>query len=141
MAKLTYEELNITEPEEGVIEFEVLPEHLKLLRSAYVAYQETENGWGTFQVNEKTPYGSKHILRDVTAILGPYEETPPNAVEYFKALHKGAAMALQIFLKTGKFKAAKYRTNKYSQDWKEYRPKVVKEKKSEEADLLEHAAD
>jgi len=129
MAKLTYKELNITEPEEGTIEFEVLPEHLKLLRGAFVAWEETPNGWGTFQVNAETPYGSKFIERDMAFLTGiPYL----GDTNTYKELHKGAAMALQIFLKTGKFKAAKYRATKYGQNWTEYKPKVVKEQKVEE---------
>lgn len=132
MSKLSYVELGITEPEEGVIEFEVLPEHLKLLRSAYAAWQETPNGWGTFQVNQDNPYGTKYIERDMLGILGdsPEERAPYEDIKLLQSLHKGAAMALQIFLKTGKFKAAKYRANKYSQDWKEYKPKKVKEDKN-----------
>lgn len=128
MAKLTYDELGITEPEEGIIEFEVLPEHLKLLRGAFVAWQETPNGWGTFQVNEKTPYGSKFIERDIEVLLEvpPSHDDPLGRTDRYKELHKGSAMALQIFLKTGKFKAAKYRASKYSQDWKEYKPKKGK---------------
>jgi hypothetical protein len=124
MSKLTYRELNITEPEEGIIEFEVLPEHLKLLRGAFVAWEDTQNGWGTFQVNPETPYGSKYICRDISVLLDEGASADPfGDEERYRALHKGAAMALQIFLKTGKFKAARYRANKYSQDWKEYKPK------------------
>lgn len=125
MSKLSYAEVGITEPEEGVIEFEVLPEHLKLLRGAFAAWQETPNGWGTFQVNQDAPYGTKHIERDMTGLLGdsPESRAPYENTEVLKSLHKGSAMALQIFLKTGKFKAAKYRANKYSQNWKEFKPK------------------
>ncbi len=122
---LTYDMAGITEPEEGVIEFEVLPEHLKLIRS-YLIYWNPDS-WGFPQVNQQRPYGnSTNVLADIRHILDNAQLSEDEA----RALHYGAGMALQILVKTGKFKATKYRASKYGQDWKEYNEKLRRKKAS-----------
>jgi hypothetical protein len=93
MATLNYRELGIRDIGDGIIEFEVLPEHVEQLRGAYIHY------------TDKAPAGDAALIY----------------------CDKSAMIALQVFMKTGKFKAGTFRAEKYSQNWKEYRPKKQKE--------------
>lgn len=121
---LTYEMAGITEPEEGIIEFEILPEHLKLIR-AYVMRWNPDN-YGSVEVNNQRPYGDTNVLANIRHILDDYDVEEADAW----TLHNGAGMAFQIIAKTGKFKAAKYRASKYGQDWKEFNEKLRRKKTS-----------
>lgn len=137
MARLTYDQVGITEPEEGIIQFEILPEHLKLLRGMQIEWNDLA-GWGSAQTNPERPYGSRDMRGDVMRLLNNDSLTD----QEIKHLHQGAAMALQIVLKTGKTKAAKFRAAKYGQDWHEYTEKKKKGPKDEQEPLpLDAAAD
>lgn len=125
MGRLSYEDVGITSPEEGIIEFEVTKEHLKLLRNMYVSWCDDE--FGAPEINPKRPYGNSQVYDDMRDILGELGELYYSE-EALNLLHKQTAIALQIVLKTGKYKAAKYRADKYTQGWKEYNPKVKKAK-------------
>lgn len=126
--KLTYEYVGVTEPEKDIIEFEILPEHLKLLRNQYVFWDGT-----TGLVDPVRPYGSKDILRSMLNVL---ELCEPYDHDALYRLHAQAALALQICLKTGKFKAGIFRAPKYSMLWKQFMPKkkTVKEQGDEDAE-------
>lgn len=126
MARLTYEQVGITEPEEGVIQFEILPEHLKLLRGMQIEWNDIIS-WGSAQTNPERPYGSRDLVADVRRLLNNDSLTEAE----IKKLHQGAAMALQISLKTGKYKAASFRASKYGQDWREFNPKLKRKKDAE----------
>ncbi len=128
MAFLKYSDVGIVEAEEGVIEFEVTKEHLKLLRHMYITWDESE--FGAPAVDPKRPYGNSQVYDDMRAILGELGELY-YPEEVLDLLHKQTAIALQIVLKTGKYKATKYRAPKYTQDWKEYNPKVKKVKEDD----------
>jgi hypothetical protein len=126
VAFLKYSDVGIVEAEEGVIEFEVTKEHLKLLRGMYITWNEDE--FGAPSVDPKRPYGNSQVYDDMRAILGELGELY-YPEEELDLLHKQTAIALQIVLKTGKYKAAKYRADRYTQGWKEYnvngrKPKV-----------------
>ena len=120
---LHYDTAGIIQPEEGIIEFEILPEHLKLLRAMQIEWPE--DYWGAPRVNVQRPYGTRDVHADICHIL-EQEMTDKEA----EKLHCGAGMALQIILKTGKFKASKYRSSKFGQDWKEYNVKLRGKRKS-----------
>lgn len=128
MAFLKYSDIGMTEPEEGIIEFEVKKEHLKLLRNAYVSWCSDE--FGAPEINPKRPYGNGDVYSDMREILGELGELQYSE-DALDLLHKQTAIALQIVLKTGKYKATKYRAPKYTQDWKEYNPKAKKVKEDE----------
>ena len=97
---IDYKEAGVTEPEPGIIEFEVTPEHIEELRGSHIRYNGDTTGEG----------------------------------EAIITCSESAAVALQIALMTGKFrKASKFRSPKFQQDWKEYKPKKVKEKEPEYA--------
>ena len=132
MKFLTYADVGITEPENGIIEFELTKDHLKLLRGAYVIWDNTEHGAPA--INPSRPYGTVDIIGDMERVLELEPLTyHPDALAL---LHRQTAVALQIVLKTGKYKAAKYRADKYTQNWKEYNPKLRKVKEDErEAEL------
>ncbi len=127
---LTYEMAGITEPEEGIIEFEILPEHLKLVRSYIMRWNP--DCYGSVEVNNQRPYGDTNVLADIRHILDDAQLSEADAMTF----HNGAGMAVQIILKTGKFKAAKYRASKYGQDWKEYNEKL-RGKRAPKADAVE----
>lgn len=96
MMKLDYRELGVREIDDGMIEFEVTPEHVEEIRKGFVRW-------------------------DGTYAVFPISET--------------GTVALQIFLRTGKIRAAKFRAPKYTQDWKEFRPKKVKTNEDEDTVL------
>jgi hypothetical protein len=127
MSHLSYEEVGITEPEEGIIEFTIKPEHLKLLRALQL--QWIEGTWGGLQTNLERPYGSTDVRDD---IQNQIDIEILLSDEGAKKLHKEAAMALQIALKTGKFRPKTFRAPKYSQLWHEHTPKKEKKAKDEE---------
>jgi hypothetical protein len=139
MPRLTYDAVGMIEPEEGIIQFEILPEHLKLLRSLQLEWQGVM-AWGSLQTNAKRPYGTPDFLMDVRKILseGVLGDDVDSLTEQdILKLHRGAAMALQIALKTGKFKAGTFRSPKFGQDWHQYTPKKVKKNASESSEATE----
>ncbi len=94
----------------------------------YITWDESE--FGAPAVDPKRPYGNSQVYDDMRAILGELGELY-YPEEVLDLLHKQTAIALQIVLKTGKYKATKYRAPKYTQDWKEYNPKVKKVKEDD----------
>lgn len=125
MAYLKYADIGMTFPEEGIMEFEVSKEHLKLLRNMHVSWSEDE--FGAPEINPKRPYGNSQVYDDMREILA---ELGGNSLseDELSLLHKQTAVVLQIVLKTGKYKAATYRADKYTQNWKEYNPNGRKAK-------------
>jgi hypothetical protein len=128
MATLNYRDLGVREIDGDLIEFEVLPEHVKLLRNAKMKWNpgnEGDNGAPT--IDPVKPYGSLDLFGDIAKLT----EVVPEEVGHDALLriHQGTAVALQIAIVTGKFKAGIFRAPMYSQDWKEYRPKAEKKGK------------
>lgn len=91
--------------------FEVTAEHIRLLRSAYVEWQDCETGAPA--IDPKRPYGNSDVAGDVNDILGAkYSEDDALAV------HLGTQTALQIILSTGMFRPGKYRQKDFGEAWK-----------------------
>lgn len=109
MNKLTYAEVGITEPEEGIIEFLLTPDIVKVVRKLRVLYIHQD------------PFFRETDAETLESILERDISDAEAAL-----LHKQAIVALQIILVTGKFKAGSFRAKKYSQDWHEYKPKKAK---------------
>ncbi len=88
--------------------FDLLPEHLVLLRHMVVGWQDRETG--APEIQPKRPYGSSKVPLDMWRIL--YGETIDalDSQESAKllALHRGTETALQIVLATGEFRAGRY---------------------------------
>ena len=97
-----------------VREFTVTDEHLRLLRRAYVFWEEGE--FGAPSIDSKRPYGNSNVYGDIAEILGvpdsewADEELNPllDAEWRFLRLHVETAIALQIALATGEFRTGRY---------------------------------
>ena len=108
----------------NVTEFTVTDEHLKLLRRAYVGWDDCE--FGAPAIDCKRPYGNSDVIADIAEIL----EVPddqwrdedgdafPDAEEAFTKLHAETAIVLQIALATGEFRPGRYVCEKYGRNWR-----------------------
>lgn len=106
--------------------FKVLTAHIKLLRAAYVRWDESE--FGAPAIDSKRPYGNSSVLEDIREILGyptseeeeillgqkATEETDGFLLKY----HKGTKTAMQIALSVGYFEHGMYGKEEYSKTWK-----------------------
>jgi hypothetical protein len=96
-------------------EFTVTGEHLRLLRRAYVSWEEGEF-LGAPSIDSKRPYGNSDIYRDIAEILDVPESEwadedfnpSPDAEWRFLRLHVETAVALQVALATGEFRTGRY---------------------------------
>jgi hypothetical protein len=110
---------------EHIKRFTVTDEHLRLLRRAYISWDETE--FSAPGINPKRPYGNSNVFADIAEILGvpdsewvdADQELIPDAEWRFLRLHVETAIALQIGLATGEFRAGRYaRGNGRDNNWK-----------------------
>jgi hypothetical protein len=108
----------------SVTDFTVTDEHLKLLRRAYVDWDDCE--FGAPEIDCKRPYGNSDVIEDIGEILGyPEEHYRDEEGDYnetvaanFTRLHAETAIVLQIALATGEFRTGHYVREKYSADWR-----------------------
>jgi hypothetical protein len=90
-------------------EFTVTDEHLRLLRAAYVGWDDME--FGAPSIDPKRPYGNSDVVADIEV----WEEENERRLTQ---LHRDTETALQIVLVTGSFAAGTYRRRfPYSRDW------------------------
>ena len=96
-----------------LLRFELKPEHVKLLRSAYVGWQDCETG--APEIDPKRPYGNSSVARDVAEILGePFDDEDEDQAHELLSLHRETAMALQVILGACSFDPGVYeRANPY----------------------------
>lgn len=99
----------------STIEFTVTEEHLKLLRNAWVRWDNVE--FGAPGIDSKRPYGNSDVLGDIVDILGLPETATPDQIRWMMQLHVETSTVLQIALRTGVFETGTYVADKYSQDW------------------------
>jgi len=92
---------------EKMEKFTLTKTHLKLLRRFEVGWQDCE--FGAPEIDPKRPYGNSDVEEDMREIL---PELPLNDEECC-SLHKETQNALQIVLRTGKFKAGDYEREEY----------------------------
>lgn len=104
-------------------EFEIRPEHLKLLRAANVTWYEIETGAPA--IDGKRPYGNSDVAHDVIDLMGwwddPDDVTPRQEREdraNALRLHEETKTALQIVLNTGSFEPGVYVSDWYGREWK-----------------------
>lgn len=105
-------------------EFEVLPEHIKLLKRAHIHWENCE--FGAPAIDCKRPYGNSSVIQDIAEILEwPLfkdhegdEHLTPIQHENAYDLHKGTFEALQIFLCTGRMKPGVYVADDYENNWR-----------------------
>ena len=109
-------------------EFTVTEDHLKLLRRVYADFWDPGEGTGAAGINSKKPYGNSNVARDVAEIVGAPDEdwiyeqghkvfVTDEAEERFMRLHVEAMFALQIVLRVGEFRPARYRRTRRMMDW------------------------
>jgi hypothetical protein len=108
----------------SVTEFTVTEEHLKLLKRAYVSWDDCE--FGAPEIDCKRPYGNSDVIADIGEILG-YPEghyRDPETEDYYETiadnftkLHAETGIVLQIALATGEFRPGRYVCDKYSTNW------------------------
>lgn len=96
--------------------FTVTENHIKLLRRAYVGWENCE--YGAPAIDCKRPYGNSSVERDIAEILGwPFDEEEglsDNQSTRASLLHTETRDALQIFLVTGKMETGEYyKTDRY----------------------------
>jgi hypothetical protein len=103
-------------------EFTVTEDHLKLLRRAFVSWDDCE--FGAPGVNPKRPYGNSDVIDDIAEILGidaAKDEDgyfPDDLDEKLASLHRETQTALQIALATGEFRAGRYVCDKHDINWR-----------------------
>lgn len=89
--------------------FNLTNEHLTLLRNANVIWEEGE--CGAPAVDTKRPYGNGNVAEDVARLLEwtmDGDEMSDAMVDRAERLHSETALALQICLSLGQFKAGRY---------------------------------
>ncbi len=106
-------------------EFTVTEYHLKLLRRAYVGWDDCE--FGAPAIDCKRPYGNSDVIGDIAEILGTpgsgeiddeSGDIPDEDAARFTRLHGETATVLQIALATGEFRTGRYVSDKYSANWR-----------------------
>lgn len=112
----------------GYQTFTVLPEHLKLLRRAFVRWND-ESYDGSPEIDPKRPYGNSSVFRDIAEIIDPdgvpdpnenetaYERYEEEHYDKFMGFHQGTATTLQIILRTERFEPGVYRSEQYRDNW------------------------
>jgi hypothetical protein len=104
--------------------FIVTGDHLRILRHAYVIWDDCE--FGAPAINCKRPYGNSDVLSDIARILDVPEgdwvdedlDPYPEAEWRFVKLHVETALALQIALATGEFRVGHYYRGRQGRDWR-----------------------
>lgn len=94
----------------GPMRFELTEQHVKLLRRAWVDWENCETGAPA--IDCKRPYGNSDVPGDVAEILGWHiddggharDESRERALE----LHRETQTALQVILATGSFEPGVY---------------------------------
>ncbi len=100
--------------------FTITEEHLKLLRRAYVSWEDCE--YGAPAIDCKRPYGNSSVEEDMAEILGvpliDGEYLPDEDRARLRVRHLETQTALEIILRTGTFQTGTYRrSDGWSRDW------------------------
>jgi|CXWL01.1.fsa_nt_gi hypothetical protein len=114
--------------------FELTRDHIKLLRNAYVSWDNCE--FGAPCIDPKRPYGNSSVYPDMVRILGlkpSYNEEgdlDSDTEAYLSDLHGELETALQIVLMTGKFTPGLYQAADFiGNDWKLHKPTKTRKRK------------
>ncbi|MCK9417448.1 hypothetical protein M0Q97_12480 [Candidatus Dojkabacteria bacterium] len=97
--------------------FEIKEKHLKLLKNAYVSWDDCEYGAPT--IDPKRPYGNSFVEGDIARILGWEINGELSDKQYKDAskIHDETRLALQICLYRLKFETGVYENNSYGIQW------------------------
>jgi hypothetical protein len=100
--------------------FTLTENHIKLLRAAYVYFDDSCESGGP-SVDPKRPYGNSDVENDIHEILTGekvgYDQLSRAKVQEYTQLHRETGTALQIILDTGKFEPGEYETKGYEKGW------------------------
>lgn len=107
-----------------VVTFELTKEHIKLLSSMCVGWQDAE--YGAPEINPKRPYGNSAVEIDMADILGIRLAKDEEGERFLSIgqssamnkLHKEMETALQVVLATRSFEPGIYAKHEYHRDWK-----------------------
>ena len=110
----------------GATRFELKEEHIKLLRSVFIRWEDCE--FGAPAIDCKRPYGNSAVYEDIGDILNIVPEDHDNAryhvfsekqKEIMDKLHGETETALQIILSLGTFEIGVYESPDYhSTTWR-----------------------
>lgn len=101
--------------------FVVTEQHIKLLRNAYISWNDCETGAPA--IDPKRPYGNSFVEGDMYEILEG-KDYPEDLYENddlranYLQLHKETKTVLQIVLATGKFEPGEYEADRYDINWR-----------------------
>lgn len=101
--------------------FTITEDHLKLLRSAYVRWEDCE--YGAPAIDCKRPYGNSSVELDIAEILGWDIDEDDDGMtqdqrDAARQIHLETEAVLQIILSSGIMEAGVYeRPDGYSVDW------------------------
>lgn len=101
--------------------FTLTPDHLTLLRHAYVGWEECE--FGAPAIDCKRPYGNSDVYGDIAELLGIL---PANGEDGFseqqqtamRTLHQETQTVLQILICVGDLALGTYEAPTYSTAWR-----------------------
>lgn len=101
--------------------FTILPEHIKLLKSAQMEWNDCE--FGAPGIDSKRPYGNSSVISDIAEILGLADEDGEydrDQEDYMEKLHSETLTVLQITISTGKMEVGTYEANNVGNnyEWK-----------------------
>ncbi len=112
------------------MEFTLKPEHIKLLRRAYIRTSEYETG--APEIDGKRPYGNSYVAGDVAEILGikvGEDGLTDEQARELLDLHYETTTALQVILTTGSFEPGEFvKRDRYDFTSWERRPKRGKKR-------------
>lgn len=110
--------------ETKVERFTMTDEHVRLLRHAYVRWEDCETGAPA--IDCKRPYGNSSVWQDVAEILGIKPAQSDDDEEFYPKgtrdrcmkLHAETEHALQIVLATGSFDPGTFEKVGYGGPWR-----------------------
>jgi len=104
--------------------FKLKQEHIKLLKNAYISWDDCE--YGAPAIDCKRPYGNSDVEMEMVKILGykVFEDghgdkhLTKEQSDYLRKLHEETQDALQIILRNLEVKPGVYEASEYGSDWK-----------------------
>ena len=100
--------------------FELKDEHIKLITSSYISWNEGYNSFGAPTIDLKRPYGNSDVEGDVHYILSGEQlegELDFITLNHYKQLHKETETALQIILRNKSFETGVYKYTFIGDKW------------------------
>ncbi|MDP9843782.1 hypothetical protein [Streptosporangium lutulentum] len=90
--------------------FDVLPEHLALLRRARITWEGSEGVGGAPGLDRWTPFGSLDVYGDIAATVDGRTDGAhdPAAESRYDGLLLDLTLVLEIVLRTGRFEPGRY---------------------------------